>query len=148
MSAASTGQVIASAPEQGQLVTVRQRRYVATDVNESALPDGALTPVASSAEHLVTLSCLEDDALGEELQVIWEFEPGARVLEKVDLLPDPDGVRRPGQARRLPRRRPLGRRLDRRRDGSSRRRSVAASTSRTTSSTRSCGRSRCRGSTC
>jgi superfamily II DNA/RNA helicase len=68
---------------------VRQRRFVATDVAESALPDSALTPVANSTEHLVTLSCLEDDALGEELQVIWELEPGARVLEKVDLPPNP-----------------------------------------------------------
>lgn len=68
---------------------MRQRRYVATDVAESALPDGVLTPVAGGTEHLVTLSCLEDDALGEELQVIWELEPGARVLEKVDLPPNP-----------------------------------------------------------
>ena len=83
------GMVTPPAPEQGQLVTVRQRRYVATDVAESALPDSALTPVAESREHLVTLSCLEDDALGEELQVIWELEPGARVLEKVDLPPNP-----------------------------------------------------------
>jgi hypothetical protein len=82
-------QSLSGAPEQGQLVTVRQRRYVATDVTESTLPDGALTPVATSPEHLVTLSCLEDDALGEELRVIWELEPGARVLEKVDLPPNP-----------------------------------------------------------
>jgi superfamily II DNA/RNA helicase len=84
-----TTQSLSGAPEQGQLVTVRQRRYVATDVIESTLPDHALTPVATGTEHLVTLSCLEDDALGEELRVIWELEPGARVLEKVDLPPNP-----------------------------------------------------------
>lgn len=30
---------LSSPPEQGQLVTVRQRRYIATDVTESTLPD-------------------------------------------------------------------------------------------------------------
>ena len=89
MTADPTTQPLSSAPEQGQLVTVRQRRYVATDVTESSLPGSALTPIAANPEHLVTLSCLEDDALGEELRVIWELEPGARVLEKVDLPPNP-----------------------------------------------------------
>ncbi len=78
-------------PEQGQLVTVRQRRYVVTDVSESALPEGVVDVSANGREHLLTLSCLEDDALGEELQVIWELEPGARVLEKV-ALPEPTGL--------------------------------------------------------
>jgi ERCC4-related helicase len=89
ISADPASQILSGAPEQGQLVTVRQRRYVATEVAGSALPDSGLVPVAAATEHLVTLSCLEDDALGEELQVIWELEPGARVLEKVDLPPNP-----------------------------------------------------------
>ena len=37
-----------------------------------------------------TLSSVEDDGLGEELNVIWELEPGARVVEKV-ALPEPTG---------------------------------------------------------
>ncbi|HQU42599.1 MAG TPA: hypothetical protein PK867_07290 [Pirellulales bacterium] len=44
----------------------------------------------STAQHLVSLSSVEDDALGEELQVIWELEPGADVIEKV-ALPEPTG---------------------------------------------------------
>ena len=36
-------------------------------------------------EHLVTLSSIDDDALGEELQVVWEIEPGVRILEKAGL---------------------------------------------------------------
>lgn len=36
------------------------------------------------------LSSVEDDGLGEELQVVWEIEPGARVIEKV-ALPEPTG---------------------------------------------------------
>jgi hypothetical protein len=31
---------------------------------------------------------VEDDGLGEELQVIWELEPGAQIIEKV-ALPEP-----------------------------------------------------------
>ncbi len=40
-------------------------------------------PGNGHGQHLVTLTSVEDDALGEELQVIWELEPGARVIEKV-----------------------------------------------------------------
>lgn len=38
----------------------------------------------------MTLNSIEDDALGESLQVVWELEPGARISEKVDL-PEPTG---------------------------------------------------------
>lgn len=70
------------------------------DVAESALPASALavpSPNGNGREHLITLSCLEDDALGEELQVIWELEPGAKVLEKVDLPPNPTSFDDPGR---------------------------------------------------
>jgi superfamily II DNA or RNA helicase len=46
------------------------------------------------SQHLVTLSSVEDDALGEELQVIWEIEPGAEVVEK-NALPAPVGFDTP-----------------------------------------------------
>jgi ERCC4-related helicase len=86
-------------PEQGQLVAVRQRRWVVNDLTASAVPESPLDSQFSGSrrEHLVTLSCLEDDALGEELQVIWELEPGARVLEKVDLPPTPTTFDKPGR---------------------------------------------------
>ena len=74
-----------SVPEQGQLVTCRQRQYVVTDVAKSALPERPLQPSGNGAQHLVGLSSIEDDAFGEELQVVWELEPGARVVEKVAL---------------------------------------------------------------
>jgi len=79
-----------SVPEQGQLVTVRQRRYVVTELTKSTLPEQALKVSGNGAQHLITLSSVEDDALGEELQVIWELEPGAEVIEKV-ALPEPTG---------------------------------------------------------
>ena len=77
-------------PEQGQLVSVRQRRYVVTEVGKSTLPDRPLKGGGNGAQHLVSLSSVEDDALGEELQVIWEIEPGAQVIEKI-ALPEPTG---------------------------------------------------------
>src|SRR5207248_1661119 len=82
-------------PEQGQLVDVRQRRYVVTEVEASTLPASLLRP-ARPPQHLVTLASVEDDALGEELQVIWELEPGTRVHEKL-ALPEPTGFDPPAR---------------------------------------------------
>jgi hypothetical protein len=64
--------------------------YVVTEVAKSTLPASPLRPSDNGAQHLVSLSSVEDDALGEELQVIWELEPGAQVIEKV-ALPEPTG---------------------------------------------------------
>src|SRR6516164_4574364 len=77
-------------PEQGQLVTVRQRQWVVSEVAKSALPESPLQALNGHGQHLVTLSSVEDDGLGEDLQVIWELEPGAQVIEKV-ALPEPTG---------------------------------------------------------
>jgi superfamily II DNA or RNA helicase len=78
-------------PELGQLAEVRQRRWLVTSVEASTLPASPLDPAtANGHHHLVALASVEDDGLGEELQVIWELEPGARVHEKI-ALPDPTG---------------------------------------------------------
>src|SRR5262249_6796679 len=79
-----------SPPEQGQLVSVRSRQWIVNDVRPSPLPGLALKPTFSGPQHLLTLASVEDDGLGEELQVIWEIEPGARVIERV-ALPEPTG---------------------------------------------------------
>lgn len=84
-----------SIPEQGQIVVVRQRRYVVTDVLRSALPPpqpGSL----SAPQHLVMLNAVEDDAVGESVQVIWEVEPGARTVERIEL-PEPTGFDPPAR---------------------------------------------------
>ena len=88
---------VSQLPEPGQLVDVRRRRFVVNDVSQSTLPPDILSvrPGLSSGstlsvQHLVTLSSVEDDALGEELQVIWEIEPGATAIEKTPL-PQPVG---------------------------------------------------------
>ncbi len=71
----ATSQVV---PESGQLVEVRRRQWIVSSVESSTLGKG-------NDQHLVTLSSLDEDALGEELQVIWQIEPGARVLERASL---------------------------------------------------------------
>lgn len=78
-------------PEPGQLVSVRQRLFVVTDVLASTFPDNPLTGRREPAQHLVSLNCVADDGFGEELQVIWEVEPGARVIDRRSELPAPDG---------------------------------------------------------
>ena len=58
-------------PEPGQIALVRQRRYLVEDVTAPSAPQDA---------SLVGLSCLDDDAQGEPLTVMWEHELDARVL--------------------------------------------------------------------
>lgn len=41
-------------------------------------------------QNYVTLSSIDEDALGETLEVVWEIEPGAHVIEKAGL-PKIDG---------------------------------------------------------
>lgn len=69
-------------PEQGQLVQVRMRQYIVTDVISSTLPISPLDLTRTGPQHLISLVSIEDDALGEELRVIWELEPGAQIRER------------------------------------------------------------------
>ena len=71
-------------PEEGRLVEVRNRQWVVADCLPSSLPPDFLAG-ETARQHLLTLTSVEDDALGEELQVIWEAEVGRRVREKVPL---------------------------------------------------------------
>jgi hypothetical protein len=71
--------VAPSLPEQGQLVSVLSRNWMVTDVSANTLPPDRLQIGLESPQHLITLSSVEDDGLGEELQVIWEIEPGVEV---------------------------------------------------------------------
>jgi hypothetical protein len=66
-------------PEQGQMVSVRSRNWMVTDVSASNLPPERLQTGRESPQHLLTLSSVEDDGLGEELNVIWELEPSKSV---------------------------------------------------------------------
>ena len=60
-----TADFLPSAPEPGEIVRVRQRQYLVEYVQP---------PPASDEATLVTMSCLDDDAQGEALEVLWEHE--------------------------------------------------------------------------
>ena len=87
---------IAPVPEQGQLVVVRQRTYTVTDISQSSIATSVTSSVQPTGQHLVMLSSIEDDALGEELQVVWELEPGTSVQQSISL-PEPLGFDSPAR---------------------------------------------------
>ena len=77
---------MAATPEPGQLVEVRRRQYVVADITRSRLHGHPLNP-SDTPHHLAILNSIDEDGLGEELQVVWELEPGARLIEG-SLMPD------------------------------------------------------------
>ena len=86
--------IIRAIPEPGQLVRLRQRQYVVTDVRQSIAQIRISSAGLQKSQHVVSLASIEDDAMGEELQTIWELEPGAHVYERVEL-PQPNGFDAP-----------------------------------------------------
>lgn len=68
-------------PQQGQLVEVRRRQWVV----ETVSAPGFLELFAGPHEGLVRLVSVDEDSLGEEIEVIWKLEPGARVLDRAGL---------------------------------------------------------------
>lgn len=57
-------------PKKGDIVSARRRQWLVDDV---AARDGETT--------LVSLVCLDDDAAGDRVDVLWELELGARILQ-------------------------------------------------------------------
>ncbi|HYF34170.1 MAG TPA: hypothetical protein VD994_02680 [Prosthecobacter sp.] len=78
-------------PEPSQIVELRNRSYVVQEVQacDSASPAGLL-PSQAVPWHRVALTSVEDDGHGEELEVVWELEPGA-VVKARSTLPNPTG---------------------------------------------------------
>jgi superfamily II DNA/RNA helicase len=74
-----------SVPEEGQIVSVRQRRFVVADVEKSSLSAKPKDGFLPTAQHIVQLNSIEEDSLGEKIAVIWELELGARIEERVGL---------------------------------------------------------------
>ncbi|MFQ6852347.1 DISARM system SNF2-like helicase DrmD [Streptomyces sp. 35M1] len=90
-----TGEVT-GVPAHGQLVTVRNRPWVVTDVTRSAVSaEDPARAAAASAPHLVTLVSVEDDARDEELRVVWELEQGTFVHQQYALPSPTDGIDAP-----------------------------------------------------
>lgn len=75
---------LAAAPEEGQLVSVRDRHWIVKSVTPSSLPPDVMTS-NYAPQHLVELANVEDDGLGDEMSIIWEIEPGTRILETANL---------------------------------------------------------------
>lgn len=88
--------IVRTIPEQGQLVNVRSRQFVVTDVRNATLPTNLIANPIEKPQHLVSLSSVDDEGLGEDLQVIWELEVGAHVYEKIEL-PQPTGFDEPAK---------------------------------------------------
>ncbi len=76
------------APEPGQLVTVRNRKWSVLEIRPSELPAPPGAPADWAPQSVVHLTSMDDDAFGEELEVVWEIEPGARVENTDGSLPD------------------------------------------------------------
>ena len=68
----------AAVPQPGQIAEVRRRQWVVGDVKGDSTGSRA-------GQNIVELSSLDEDALGEELRVVWEIEPGAKILEKAGM---------------------------------------------------------------
>lgn len=66
-------------PEPGQLVEVRRRQWIVSEVESSKLTS------VSNQQNAVTLTSIDEDGLGEELEVIWEIEPGAQIIKRAGL---------------------------------------------------------------
>lgn len=60
------------APRVGDIVQVRQRQY---------LVEGVAPPPQPEDATIVEMVCLDDDAQGRPLSVLWELELGARVIQ-------------------------------------------------------------------
>ncbi len=65
-------------PEPGQLVDVRRRQWIVAEVLSAQ-------GERISRQHLITLNSVDEDSLGEQLEVIWEVEPGAHIIERAGL---------------------------------------------------------------
>src|ERR1035438_1114270 len=63
--------VTSAVPQVGQIVRIRQRLY---------LVEGLVAPPRLQDSTVVELSCIEDDAQGQQLSVLWEREVDAAIL--------------------------------------------------------------------
>jgi superfamily II DNA or RNA helicase len=60
-------------PQPGQIVRVRTRTYLVEDVEANG---------GGPAETIVSLACIDDDAQGEKLEVVWGLEIDTQILDK------------------------------------------------------------------
>ncbi len=66
-------------PEPGQVVEVRGATWAVGAVRQQGLPRSPADEGVAGASHVVSLQSLDEDRLGEELDVVWELEVGHTV---------------------------------------------------------------------
>jgi superfamily II DNA or RNA helicase len=76
-------------PNPGQLVQVRQRRFVVARVVRSEV-SGGVAQQLGTAQHLVALKSVDDESGTDDLEVVWELELDAHTFEG-GTLPAPTG---------------------------------------------------------
>lgn len=74
-----------SVPEAGQIAMVRGATWAVTDVRVQGLPRSGADDATTGLQHAVTLQSLDEDRLGEELQVVWELEQGRSLRPELGL---------------------------------------------------------------
>ena len=67
------GSLTARAPEQGELVHVRSRRWLVEEVVPARIP---------GQSPLVRLACADDDNQGQSLDVFWDYELDCQIVEE------------------------------------------------------------------
>ena len=68
-----------SVPEQGQLVRVRNKFFLIQDVSTHS------SEITGKTSHRVTLESVDEDDMGETMDVIWELETNASINEAISL---------------------------------------------------------------
>jgi superfamily II DNA or RNA helicase len=69
-------------PEQGQLVMVRNKYFIIQDVHN-------YSDISGHISHRITLESVDEDDMGETMDVIWELEPNTIIREAISL-PKPE----------------------------------------------------------
>lgn len=87
----------AGVPETGQLVSVRNRQWVVSDVRAGTIAANDPYTATARPQHVVSLISIEDDAQQDRLEVLWELEPGRAVHESRELPSPTDGFDDPAR---------------------------------------------------
>lgn len=66
-------------PEPGQVVEVRGSTWAVSNVRAQGLPRSPADESRAETHHVISLQSLDEDRLGEELDVVWELEVGNTV---------------------------------------------------------------------
>jgi len=75
----SQGPQLPEIPEPGQVVEVRGSTWAVSNVRAQGLPRSPADESRAETHHVVSLQSLDEDRLGEELDVVWELEVGNTV---------------------------------------------------------------------